>query len=132
MSREQSAAEAGDRAIGFWVKLTSGEATDADHAACAAWRAADPVHEHAWARLQQGLSQSVGRLETVMKNEHHAATRRAHQRAPGASPRAAQRGRLGRRQRDAGARFGQRGRAGSPCLQGGLDCGTTKQGDHGQ
>ena len=34
MSREQTVAEAGDRAIGFWVKLTSGEATDADHAAC--------------------------------------------------------------------------------------------------
>lgn len=75
MSREQTVAEAGDRAIGFWVKLTSGEATDADHAACAAWRAADPAHEHAWARLQQGLSQSVGRLESVMKNEHHALRR---------------------------------------------------------
>ncbi|SIT06082.1 FecR domain-containing protein [Achromobacter sp. MFA1 R4] len=75
MSREPSMAEAGERAIGFWLKLTSGEATDADHAACAAWRAADPAHERAWARLQQGLSQSVGRLETVMKNEHHALRR---------------------------------------------------------
>jgi transmembrane sensor len=75
MSREQTVAQAGDRAIGFWVKLSSGEATDADHAACAAWRAADPAHEHAWARLQQGLIQSVGRLESVMKNEHRALRR---------------------------------------------------------
>ncbi|MBB1625997.1 FecR domain-containing protein [Achromobacter sp. UMC71] len=75
MTREQATADAGDRAIGFWLKLTSGEATDADRSACAAWRAADPAHESAWARLQQRLSQSVGRLETVMKNEHHALRR---------------------------------------------------------
>ncbi len=75
MSREPATADAGDRAIGFWLKLTSGEATEADRAACAAWRAADPAHERAWARLQQGLSQSVGRLESVMKPEHHALRR---------------------------------------------------------
>lgn len=70
MSRTPPPAETGDRAIGFWLKLTSGDATDADRAACAAWRAADPAHEHAWVRLQQGLTQSVGRLDTVLKNRH--------------------------------------------------------------
>lgn len=75
MSREQAVSDSGDRAIGFWLKLTSGEATDADRMACAAWRAADPAHERAWARLQQGLNQSVGRLESVMKNENHALRR---------------------------------------------------------
>lgn len=76
MSRDQGGmTDAGDRAIGFWVRLTSGEATDADNAACAAWRAADPAHERAWARLQQGLSQSVGRLDSVLQKEHHALRR---------------------------------------------------------
>ncbi|KNY09744.1 iron dicitrate transport regulator FecR [Achromobacter piechaudii] len=75
MSRQRATTDAADRAIGFWLKLTSGEATDADHSACAAWRAADPAHERAWAQLQQGLSNSVGRLEAVMKNKHHALRR---------------------------------------------------------
>ncbi|AIT24834.1 FecR domain-containing protein [Bordetella holmesii] len=72
MKRDQAAAEPGDRAIAFWMTLTSGEATDADRHACAVWRAADPAHERAWGRLQQGLNQSVGRLESVMKTEYHA------------------------------------------------------------
>lgn len=67
--------DVGDRAISFWLKMTSGEATEADHAACAAWRAADPAHEQAWARLQQGLTHSVGRLDAVLKNKHDALRR---------------------------------------------------------
>lgn len=69
MTRAHAEADAGDRAIGFWLTLTSGEATPADHAACNAWRAADPAHERAWGRLQQGLTQSVGRLEPAMKHD---------------------------------------------------------------
>ncbi|MDQ8034071.1 MAG: DUF4880 domain-containing protein, partial [Bordetella sp.] len=57
---------AGDVAIQHWIRLTSGEATEADRHACAAWRAADPAHERAWARLAQGVAGSVGRLEGVL------------------------------------------------------------------
>lgn len=56
----------GDVAIQHWIRLTSGEATEADRHACAAWRAADPAHERAWARLAQGVAGSVGRLEGVL------------------------------------------------------------------
>ncbi|OYO29339.1 hypothetical protein CD932_17485 [Janthinobacterium sp. PC23-8] len=35
------------------ARLWSGDASEADTAACAAWRAAHPEHERAWARLQR-------------------------------------------------------------------------------
>ncbi|ENO89629.1 transmembrane sensor [Thauera linaloolentis 47Lol = DSM 12138] len=41
-----------DAAIGWLVKLQSGTADAALHAACQRWRAADPVHEQAWRQLQ--------------------------------------------------------------------------------
>lgn len=41
-----------DAAIDWLVKLQSGTADAALHAACDAWRAADPLHEHAWRQLQ--------------------------------------------------------------------------------
>lgn len=59
----------GDAAIEFWLRLTSGEASDADLRACAAWRAADPSHEQAWARLAQGVAQSAGQLDEVLKGD---------------------------------------------------------------
>jgi transmembrane sensor len=40
------------RAAEWMARLWSGEASDADLAACAAWRAADAAHEQAWQRLQ--------------------------------------------------------------------------------
>ncbi|WP_390343118.1 FecR domain-containing protein [Variovorax boronicumulans] len=41
------------------VRLHSGRAGEADHAACAAWRRADPAHERAWQRAER-LSQQFG------------------------------------------------------------------------
>lgn len=41
------------------VRLHSGRAGEADHAACAAWRDADPAHERAWQRAER-LSQKFG------------------------------------------------------------------------
>jgi len=41
-----------DRAIAWAVRLESGSATDAERAACAAWRAAAPQHEQAWQQVQ--------------------------------------------------------------------------------
>ncbi|MBB1601682.1 FecR domain-containing protein [Variovorax sp. UMC13] len=41
------------------VRLHSGRAREADHAACAAWREADPAHERAWQRAER-LSQKFG------------------------------------------------------------------------
>lgn len=40
------------RAAEWMARLWSGEASDADKAACEAWRAAHPDHELAWKRLQ--------------------------------------------------------------------------------
>src|SRR5690606_840526 len=45
-------------AIAWWVKLQSGEGGAAAALACSRWRAADPRHERAWARLE-GLAQAV-------------------------------------------------------------------------
>ena len=41
------------RAAEWMARLWSGEASEADAAACVAWRAAHPEHERAWARLQR-------------------------------------------------------------------------------
>lgn len=41
------------RAAEWMARLWSGDASEADAAACAAWRAAHPEHERAWARLQR-------------------------------------------------------------------------------
>ena len=40
------------RASEWMARLWSGEASEADRSACAAWRAAHPEHERAWNRLQ--------------------------------------------------------------------------------
>ncbi len=42
-----------DQAIMWAVRLQSGTADTAIRSACAAWRAADPLHERAWQELQQ-------------------------------------------------------------------------------
>lgn len=40
-------------AIAWWVRLQSGEGGAAAAQACSRWRAADPRHERAWARLER-------------------------------------------------------------------------------
>lgn len=40
-----------DQAIAWAVRMASGATTAYDHAACAAWRAADPRHETAWQQV---------------------------------------------------------------------------------
>ncbi|MGJ7543481.1 FecR domain-containing protein [Variovorax sp. LT1R16] len=47
------------------VRLHSGRAGEADHAACAAWRKADPAHEHAWQRAER-LSQKFGAVPATV------------------------------------------------------------------
>jgi transmembrane sensor len=47
------------------VRLHSGRAGAADHAACAAWRHADPAHEHAWRRAER-LSQKFGAVPAAV------------------------------------------------------------------
>ena len=41
-----------DGAVEWFLRLTSGTASDADHAAWQAWRRADPEHERAWQRTE--------------------------------------------------------------------------------
>jgi transmembrane sensor len=57
---------AGNDAIAWWLKLSSGEASEQDQRDCDAWRGAAAENEQAWQRLQQGLAQSVGRLEPTL------------------------------------------------------------------
>lgn len=47
------------------VRLHSGRAGEADHAACAAWRDADPAHERAWQRAER-LSQKFGAVPAAV------------------------------------------------------------------
>ena len=47
------------------VRLHSGQAAAADHAACAAWRHADPAHERAWQRAER-LSQKFGAVPAAV------------------------------------------------------------------
>jgi transmembrane sensor len=51
------------RAAEWMARLWSGEASDADRAACAAWRAADAMHEQAWQRLHV-IEQKLGSVPT--------------------------------------------------------------------
>lgn len=55
-------AEMLDEAIRLAVRLESGRATPADHAACRQWREADPQHEAAWQQLQ-ALQNEFGQLQ---------------------------------------------------------------------
>ena len=48
-------------AIAWFVRLSSGEATERERADWSAWRAADPAHEQAWTRID-GVSRSIGAL----------------------------------------------------------------------
>lgn len=64
-----------DGAVEWFLRLTSGTASDADHAAWQAWRRADPEHERAWQRtealtrrfegLPKGLLPVLGRPRSV-------------------------------------------------------------------
>lgn len=60
-----SAAELDPRAkreaIAWFVRLSSGDATERERADWSAWRAADPAHEAAWSRID-GVSRSIGGL----------------------------------------------------------------------
>lgn len=51
-TREDIPADVLDRAIDWVVRLHSGTADAGMRAACDMWRAADPMHERAWQRLQ--------------------------------------------------------------------------------
>lgn len=57
---------AGDAAIQWWLRLTSGEACEQDRRDCEAWRSAAAENDQAWLRLHNGLSQSVGRLAPTL------------------------------------------------------------------
>lgn len=48
-------------AIDWFVRLSSGSATDRERADWQAWRAADPAHEQAWSRID-GVSRAIGDL----------------------------------------------------------------------
>lgn len=52
-TRASGMATALDQAVQWAVRLQSGAAGEAERRACAAWRRADPVNEHAWRQLQE-------------------------------------------------------------------------------
>ena len=55
------------RASEWMARLWSGEATDAERAACQQWRATHPDHERAWIRLQQMEDKLSGVPNTVAR-----------------------------------------------------------------
>lgn len=72
------------RQAAVWMaRLWSGEASDADRQACAAWRAAHPQHELAWSRLQAfenrlcGVPNQVARQALLASPAAAASRRRA-------------------------------------------------------
>jgi len=62
------------------VRLHSGEADAADHAACAHWRTAHPAHEQAWQRAER-LSQKFGAVPTSLGMPVLARQQRSNRRA---------------------------------------------------
>lgn len=56
------------RASEWMARLWSGEASDAERAACQQWRAAHPDHERAWMRLQQMEDKLSGVPHTVARH----------------------------------------------------------------
>lgn len=62
------------------VRLHSGEAGAADHAACARWRTADPAHEQAWQRAER-LSHKFGAVPTSLGVPVLARQQRSNRRA---------------------------------------------------
>ncbi|CAM4133735.1 FecR family protein [Bordetella muralis] len=76
-------------AIAWWVKLQSGEGGAAALDACRQWRAADPRHEHAWARLER-FAHAVRDIPSDFAHTHlvDAATARQHSRSHGRQRRA--------------------------------------------
>lgn len=56
-------------AIAWWVKLQSGEGGTVALNACRQWRAADPRHENAWARLE-GLAHAVRDIPSDFAHAH--------------------------------------------------------------
>lgn len=70
------------RAAEWMARLWSGSASEAEVAACAAWRAEDPDHDHAWNRLQQleykldGVPRNVARGVLIGPQENRAGGRR--------------------------------------------------------
>lgn len=68
------------RAAEWMARLWSGEASEADAAACAAWRAAHPEHERAWARLQRFEAQFDAIPREVARGALTGAPRHQHRR----------------------------------------------------
>ncbi len=62
------------QAAEWFFRLQEAEASEADQRACAAWRAADPMHETAWQRAQQ----VSGMLGGVPGKLAHATLQRSH------------------------------------------------------
>ena len=65
-----------ERAIDWLVRLDSGDASAADHAAFAQWLNADPRHQHAWRTISGLLDQPVAALqnaEAVLPGQRRAA-----------------------------------------------------------
>jgi len=62
------------------VRLHSGEADAADHAACAHWRSTHPAHEQAWQRAER-LSQKFGAVPTSLGMPVLARQQRSNRRA---------------------------------------------------
>ncbi len=50
--KEERQQQARHEAIDWFVRLSSGTASDQDRQHCAAWRAQDPLNEQAWARVE--------------------------------------------------------------------------------
>lgn len=67
-------------AIAWWVKLQAGEGGAAALDACRQWRAADPRHELAWARLE-GLTRAVRDIPSDFAHMHLASAAAARQRS---------------------------------------------------
>ncbi|MBO1110910.1 DUF4880 domain-containing protein [Bordetella petrii] len=66
-------------AIAWWVKLQSGEGGAAAAQACTRWRAADPRHESAWARLES-LARAVRGIPADFAHAHLAGQPRSRPR----------------------------------------------------
>lgn len=76
-------------AIAWWIELRSGEGGAAALDACRQWRAADPRHEHAWARLES-FAHAVRDVPSDFAHTHlvGAATARQRSRSHGQQRRA--------------------------------------------
>jgi len=71
MSQLPASATSTEHAIAWAVRLASGNATDADVAACRAWRDASPEHDNAWMQIQalEDLFHSIPKERAVLATQ---------------------------------------------------------------